>query len=145
MDEVERAHFLDFLHGGKPGWEWMKPWFDVIGPRLNDGRIMRRVRVADDPPSDYVKFEMYMTPVNVRHGEAIRYLERSAAGRLGLPTYDYWLFDARSVVVMVFDGDDQLTGVEVDEEPAVVQQHLRWGEAAWGCSWPVGEYAGGAG
>jgi hypothetical protein len=130
MGEDEGRDFKEFLDGGRPTAQWMQPWLDTIKDRLSAGASMQRVRLVDSPPSDFLRFEMYITPINLTAGEDIRYLERSKAADLALPNYDYWIFDDTTVVIMHFGPDDQLQGVTIDEEPSIVHRHRDWGVAA---------------
>mgnify|MGYP006178464347 CR=1 FL=1 len=48
--------------------------------QTSTGKRVERVRVVDDPPSDYLRFEISITPHNLAVGEDIRYLDRDLAG-----------------------------------------------------------------
>ncbi|WP_338423530.1 DUF6879 family protein [Streptomyces gobiensis] len=65
--------------------------------RTGQGKRVEPVRLIDAPPSDFLRFELWGTPHNLSAGEDIRYLQRAEAKPLGLPEYDYWLFDSRIV------------------------------------------------
>jgi len=100
---VEREAYGRFLGGDDPGTDWFQPWLAVIRNASEAGRRYRRVRVAREPLTDYLRFEMWACRYNVEVGEDVRYLDAGRAAELGMPCYDYWLFDDERLVRMYFD------------------------------------------
>lgn len=96
-----------------------------------EGRRFSRVRVVTLPLTDYSRFGVWCAQFTNGAGEDIRYLERGAAEKTGLPRHDYWLFDSRVLLKMHFDDSDAFLGGEVIEDPDVVVQHNYWRDAAW--------------
>jgi len=141
MEAAEALCYREFLAGADPGAEWMRPWLDLIGRQVATGKRVQRVRVTDTPPSDYLRFEMYMTRNNAEAGEDIRYLHRLRALRLGLPSHDYWLFDSAVLVTLEFDSEDQFLGVVVDRGDATVKEHVGWWDAAVRYAMKLDSYA----
>ncbi|PSL08160.1 hypothetical protein CLV30_101127 [Haloactinopolyspora alba] len=137
--EVRRAYDTEaddtlprFLAGEEPDLPWFQPWLDLMVEQTGQGKRVERVRVVDDPPSDYLRFEMWLNPHNQAAGEDIRYLHRHTAAQLGLPGYDYWLFDSRILAKLEFDDDgDRFLGVTLDDTPTEVVTHNYWRDAAW--------------
>ncbi|WP_406501621.1 hypothetical protein OHA04_27810 [Streptomyces sp. NBC_01590] len=120
-----------FLAGGDPGLDWFAPWLDLMREETGAGKRVERVRVIDSPPSDYLRFELWGTPHNLAAGEDIRYLDRDQAEAAGLPDYDFWLFDARTVARLQFGEHDRFLGVVLSDDPEDVLRHVQWREAAW--------------
>lgn len=105
-------------------------WFDHIRTLTAAGKRLGRVRIVDDPPTGYQRYEAWVSRWNIAAGEAIEVLARARAAELGLPTdTDWWLLDDRLVVRMCFDGD-VLTGAELLDDRASVVQHLAWRDLA---------------
>ncbi|MEV0003067.1 DUF6879 family protein [Micromonospora sp. NPDC050980] len=127
----EDEPFQAFLAGADPGIEWLRSWLDLMQTETSTGKTVERVRVIDEPPSDYLRFEMSVTPHNLAAGEDIRYLGRRRAAELALPDYDFWLFDSRVVAFLHFTDDDRFEGFTVTEEPAEVLRHCQWRDRAW--------------
>ncbi|MEQ4208282.1 DUF6879 family protein [Actinopolymorpha sp. B9G3] len=123
--------FPRFLAGEDPGLDWFEPWLDLMREQTGHGKRVERVRLIDDPPSDYLRFELWGTPHNLAAGEDIRYLDRRKAPELDLPTHDYWLFDSRLVARLEFGQQDRFLGVTLDETPSIVVRHCYWRDAAW--------------
>ncbi|MFE7243768.1 DUF6879 family protein [Streptomyces sp. NPDC057565] len=127
----EDEPYRRFLAGDDPGLDWFAPWLDLMREETGTGKRVERVRVIDSPPSDYLRFELWGTPNNLAAGEDIRYLARDQAEAAGLPNYDYWLFDARTVARLRFDDHDRFLGVFLYDDPEDVLRHVQWREAAW--------------
>jgi hypothetical protein len=129
--EDEAEPYRRFLAGEDPGLDWLADWLDLMKHQTSQGKRVERVRVVDSSPSDYLRFMMWLTPQNIAAGEDIRYLERARAAEVGLPDYDYWLFDSRLVAKFEFTPDDVPLGVYLIDDPAEVVQHTYWRDVAW--------------
>ena len=117
-----------FLEGdADPGW--LSDWLIDIRKDTDSGKVYRRVRVVSLPLSDYGRFGLTFSKYNNDAGEDIRYLSRDDADEL--PTFDYWIFDSRTVAKMHFGDQDNLLGFELIEEPAAVVELNYWRDAAW--------------
>ncbi|MFD9445905.1 DUF6879 family protein [Streptomyces sp. NPDC060006] len=127
----EDEPYRRFLNGDDPGTDWFEPWLNLMREETGHGKRVERVRVIDQPPSDYLRFLLWGTPYNLAAGEDIRYLTRPEAQRQALPGYDYWLFDSRTVARLQFGEHDRFLGVLLSDEPADVLRHVQWRDAAW--------------
>lgn len=95
------------------------------------GRSLQRVRIVDDPLTDYQRFSVWGGRWNAEAGERIVYLARSAAQRLDIPTRtDWWLFDDTALVLLRFSRDGKLVGQELESDPSTVARYCRWRDAA---------------
>lgn len=111
--------------------EWLAPWLDLMREQTGQGKRVERVRVVDDPPSPYLRFEIAVEPHNRAAGEDIRYLDRKQADALDLPRWDFWMFDSRLVARLEFGDRDRFLGVRLDDDPATVVEHCAARDAAW--------------
>ena len=120
-----------FVEDGSIVPAWLDDWLVDRRADVEAGKVFRRVRVVSVPPTDYTRFGLAYSAFNNAAGEDVRYLARPDADRLGLPTFDYWLFDSRTVARMHFDQGDRFLGFELIEDPAVVVglNHAR--DVAW--------------
>ncbi|GAA3154523.1 hypothetical protein GCM10010486_20780 [Nonomuraea roseoviolacea subsp. carminata] len=123
-----------FLEGRPVDMRWLGSWLDLVQEHTRQGRSMSRVRVVSRPFSDYTRFGLMVSEHNINAGDHIRYLERSEAGRLGLPHSDWWLFDDERVALLHFTSDDILLGAEIVTDPTAVEQYRRWRDIAWNSS-----------
>jgi hypothetical protein len=108
---------------------WFQNWLSMIRTATAEGRRFSRVRVVSVPLTDYSRFGVFCSQYTNAAGEEIRYLTRDQAR--DLPDYDYWLFDSRLLVKMHFDEEEHFLGGEVIKDPAVIEQHAHWRDAAW--------------
>ena len=71
------------------------PWLARIAlTTLEDGRAWQRVRIVDEPLSDYTRYELAGYVESQAAGEEIRIAPRAAAAPLAVLERDFWLFDA---------------------------------------------------
>jgi hypothetical protein len=113
---------------GEPDISYHENWSNMVRQATAEGRRFSRVRVVSLPPTDYTRFGMWVAGYTRKAGDDIRYLTREQAA--GLPRYDYWLFDSRTLLRMRFTDDDQFIGGEVIEDPAEIVAHNYWRDAA---------------
>jgi hypothetical protein len=93
----ETEAFQHFLQGGPPESEWTQAFTDVVVAGMARGTRMQRVRVIQEPPSDYVRFELtWGYPINTGVGEQIHILS-TGPGQQAVPNEDFWLFDDTTV------------------------------------------------
>lgn len=130
----ERESFEEFL-AGKPRpvveFPFYAAWLDQIRGVTQQDRRVERVRVLDEPPTDYQRWEVWAGQFNVAAGEKIRYISRSRAIDVGLPVIDdWWLFDSTRLARMRFDEHGRPLGGEIISDPAIVAQHCAWRDLA---------------
>lgn len=120
-----------FLGGEPLDLSWMQDWLRMVREATAEGKRFARVRVVELPLSDWNRYSYVLAEHNIAAGEDIRYLVRGEVDALGLPDYDYWLFDSSKLVKMHFDDDDRFLGGEVIEDLAEIVQANYWRDAAW--------------
>ncbi|QPK47038.1 hypothetical protein H4W23_22100 [Streptomyces gardneri] len=116
-------------------------WRENVQRQTAAGKRFERVRLVDEPLTEGQAFLLASGLGNVAAGEDIRNLPRGQAQRLGLPDYDFWLFDSRIVARFVFDEDDTTLGVILSEDPAEVAAACQARDAAWHHAVPTIDYA----
>jgi hypothetical protein len=108
------------------------------------GKTMSRVRVVSEPVSAYEAWEISISyPANLAAGEDIRVLPRSAGDALGLPHADFWLYDSEVLAWFRYNEDGRLLGADLERDPAVVRQAVRWRDQALAAAVPCREYVAG--
>ncbi|GAA4701514.1 DUF6879 family protein [Phytohabitans rumicis] len=140
----ERESFEEFLVGEpRPVTEFpfYAAWLDQIRTVTSQGRRVERVRVLEEPPTDYQRWEMWSGQYNIEAGEAIHYLTRSRAIEIDLPVQDdWWLFDGQRLALMRFTPDGEPLGGEIISEAETVAQHCLWWDLAVQHSTPATEH-----
>jgi len=140
--EVGREPFRKFLAGEPDDYEWHHWWMEMVRQDRAKGKIWQRIRIVSVPLSDYNRYALTIARLSVAAGEDIRYLDRQSANGLSLTPYDAWLFDARQLVRLHFDDDDDtFQGAEVIEDPAIVTRHDRWRQLAWQHAQDIEQFA----
>jgi hypothetical protein len=95
---------------------------------------MERVRVQEDPPTDYQRFERWLDQWNIPAGEVMRYMTLQRAREAGLlpaaGVNDWWLLDSARLIVMRFDGSGCRIASELVTDPARVLQACQWRDLA---------------
>lgn len=109
-------------------------WFEQVRGIVASGRRMERVRVHEDPPTPYQRWERWIGAWNIRAGEHMRYLTRARAHDIGLlPAAgwtDWWLLDSNRLIAMPFDSDGNRLTDELVTDPAAVVQACAWRDLA---------------
>jgi hypothetical protein len=109
-------------------------WFEQITALTAAGRHVERVRVHEDPPTGYQRWERWMGAWNIRAGETIRYMTREKAHQIGLlpaaGDRDWWLLDEQLLIVMTFDDRGHRLDTELVTSPEIVEQARAWRDLA---------------
>lgn len=137
LEAIEVDLFAAFLRGeARPAGTVpeLREWFDRVAEHTRQGKRVERVRIQQDPPTDYQRFERWLDPENIAAGETLRYLTRQRAHDIGLlpaaGTEDWWLLDSSKLVVMRFDAVGRRIQSELITDPAVVIQACKWRDLA---------------
>ncbi|UQI49157.1 hypothetical protein M1P56_01970 [Streptomyces sp. HU2014] len=129
-----------FQHGETLGYEPDHPWHAGVRRQTDEGKRFERVRLVDDPPTEGQRFLLASGLGNVEAGEDIRNMYRAEARRLGLPDYDFWLFDSRIVMKFVIDDQDETLGVYLLKDAATVVHACQVRDKAWHYAIPTVEF-----
>lgn len=106
-----------------PVWQ---SWLDQVRVWISQGKTVARVRVIDDPPTDYQRWSLWCARWHCDAGEDIRYLSRETASGLGIPRGDWQMFDHNRVVLMAFTDTGKPSGKTLVTEPAVILKYRSW-------------------
>ncbi|MFD7336245.1 DUF6879 family protein [Streptomyces violascens] len=117
--------------GGDIAAEPFDDWRTNVRKQTGQGKRFERVRLVDVPPTEGQRYLLASGLGNVAAGEDIRNLPRADAEKLGLPDRDFWLFDSRILVRLVFDDQDTTLGAIVCEDPTEVLAACQARDKAW--------------
>jgi hypothetical protein len=133
----ERDLYKTFLSGSPEpptSREEFRAYYRQIKQKTAAGVVIERVRLVDDPPTDYQRWTRYMDAWNTGAGEAIHYLQRQTAARVGLTRAfagrDWWLLDDSRLVLMSFDGSGRRTRTDLTVSSRDVQRARLWRDLA---------------
>ncbi|WP_405985089.1 DUF6879 family protein [Streptomyces sp. NBC_00872] len=121
--------YKNFLRGIQPPGDTTDPWFLNVREQAARGKRIERVRLVDAPATDNQRYLLATTGDNIECGEDIRYMFRARAEQLGLPTYDFWLFDSR--ILARFNWNDASRRLELTTDPGEVVHACQARDAAW--------------
>ncbi|MGI5225718.1 DUF6879 family protein [Actinoallomurus sp. CA-142502] len=137
LEPEEAPMFEAFLRGESPKpytVPELKEWYSSVREHVRQGKRVERVRVQEDPPTDYQRFERSLDYWNQTAGEMMRYLTRERAHEIGLlpaaGNTDWWLLDSSKLVVMHFDDEGHRIKNELIIDPEVVTQAEVWRDLA---------------
>lgn len=112
----------------------LSAWFQQINELTQQGKRVERVRVHDEPPTDYQRWERWIGRWNVEAGERISYLTREKAHEIGLlpaaGDVDWWLLDSTRLILMRFDEVGHRINNELVTNPATIVQACAWRDLA---------------
>ncbi|CAM3497699.1 DUF6879 family protein [Stackebrandtia soli] len=135
--EPEEATYVERFTAGSPVDPTTTPsttWYEQVRCWRRAGIRIERVRVHEDTPTDYQKWERWVGAWNIDAGEVMRYLTRSQAHTIGLlpaaGTTDWWLLDSNRVVTLHFNHEHQRIRTELTTDPTFVVQANEWRDLA---------------
>ncbi len=98
----------------------LEAWMKRVAAHVAAGRSVGRVRIVDDPPTDYQRWLQWLDVYNRQAGEEISYLSRAVAHEVGLLTAesgpDWWLLDDERLILIHFNEAGQRTFAELIED-----------------------------
>lgn len=119
------------------------PWLARIATSTIVARKQwTRVRVVDDPLTDYQRYQLASYRESQAAGEQVLVARRVEVGDVGP---DFWLFDRRRVVFMHYHPDGSLDRREYVEDPAVVSDCYNRVSAVADAAAPLNEFLAGRG
>ncbi|MEV6790915.1 DUF6879 family protein [Streptomyces sp. NPDC051320] len=121
--------YRQFLQGVAPPRDEDGPWFVNAREQTGCGKRIERVRLVDEPATDGQRYLLATTPDNLAAGEDIRFMTRATAAELGLPDFDFWLFDSR--VLARFNWSDASRRMELTTDLEEVVSACQARDAAW--------------
>ena len=109
-------------------------WHERLRAERARGLYRQRVYVAREPLSDYARFECEWGHAPNTALEDIRVLPASRVPP-GVDLADWWMIDARDVVLMHYDSEGRFTGAEM-AAPGETGRYLAARAATWEAAEP---------
>jgi uncharacterized protein DUF6879 len=105
-------------------------WCKLVAEARAAGKAVQRVHLVQEPPSDYVRFELECQQASLNAGEDIRVIafrDSAEAPPLGDPGHlgDFWLFDDETVVELDYDQEGRFLGARQAQESIEYYHRLR--------------------
>jgi hypothetical protein len=105
-----------------------------------EGKSVRRARVVSEPLSNYQRWSYSIAQPMVDAGEDIRWTPRALVSSVALPGNDFYLFDDRLVVFLLYAGSGLSTDIVTSTDPADLSLCRSAFDAVWKLSTPQRRY-----
>ncbi|MGH3319839.1 MAG: DUF6879 family protein [Streptosporangiaceae bacterium] len=128
---TELPHMAKWAAGEPDDLGWLQAWCGVLREGVGVGKSVRRARVVSEPLSQYQRWSFSIAYPMVQAGEDIRWVPRPLVSSIALPGNDFYLFDDRLVVFLLYAGNGLATDKVVSTEPADLQLCRSAFEAVW--------------
>jgi hypothetical protein len=138
--ESEDEPFGRWLRGEPDDYAWHREWASFVRRATEAGVEFQRVRLASVPHSDYIRWGLDVSPLNIKAGEDIRYLPRHLTEDIELPEEDFWLLDDDVLVLSVFSADGRTGGFARPSVPGLLRQCIAVRDQVWKRAVPYAEY-----
>jgi hypothetical protein len=138
---VELPHMAKWAVGEHDDLEWLQGWCGRLREHVGAGRSVRRARVVSEPLSDYQRWSHSIALPMVEAGEDIRWVPRRLMSSVAMPGNDFYLFDDRLAVFLLYTGNGLAAGMTGSTDRADLRLCRSAFEAAWELSVPHREYA----
>ncbi|OWV00505.1 hypothetical protein B5D80_27945 [Micromonospora wenchangensis] len=130
---VELPYMAKWAAGEPDDLAWLQDWCENLREHVKAGRSVRRARIVSEPLSDYQRWSYSIAEPMVDAGEDIRWVPRRLVSSLALPGNDYYLFDDRLAVFLIYAGN----GLAVDRVASTDPHDLRLCRSAFEDVWKL--------
>jgi hypothetical protein len=137
---AEDEPFGRWLRGQPDDYAWHQDWLHFLREATAAGIAVQRVRLASVPHTDYIRWGLDVSPLNIEAGEDIRYLPRHLADDIKLPEEDYWLLDDDTLILSVFSADGRTGGFARGPGLELLRQCLVVRDQVWDRAIPYARY-----
>jgi hypothetical protein len=138
---VELPHMAQWEAGEPDDLGWLHGWCATLRKHVRAGRSVLRARVVSEPLSEYQRWSRSIAHPMVEAGEDIRWVPRRLVSSVALPGNDFYLFDDRLAVFLLYAGNGLAVGKLGSEDPADLRLCRSAFEAVWKLSIPHRDYA----
>jgi hypothetical protein len=128
---VELPHMAKWAAGEPDDLAWLDGWCRALRQHVEAGRSVRRARIVSEPLSDYQRWSYSIAHPMVAAGEDIRWVPRRLVSSIGVPGNDFYFFDDRLVVFLLYAG----SGLAVDRVSSTDPADLRLCRQAFDAVW----------
>ncbi|MBA3338899.1 MAG: hypothetical protein H0T54_03980 [Geodermatophilaceae bacterium] len=137
---VELPHMAKWAAGAHDDLEWLQSWCATLRGHIKAGKSVRRARIVSEPLSDYQRWSYSIADPMVDAGEDIRWVPRRLVSSVALPGNDFYLFDDRLVVFLLYAGNGLSTDLVTSTDPADIRLCRSSFEAVWKVSIAQSDY-----
>lgn len=130
----EERYLYDAFRAGRPlppdQDESLRAWYAKVAKAVAAGKTIQRVRIYDDPPTEYQRWTRWMVRWNLEAGEIIDNLPRARAYEVGLlpdaGPGDWWLLDDTRLITITYDPTHRPVSRTLTTEEESVRKAREW-------------------
>jgi hypothetical protein len=137
---TELPYMAKWAEGEPDDLDWLQGWCATLRRHVSAGRSVRRARIVSEPLSDYQRWSYSIAHPMVAAGEDIRWVSRRLVSSTALPGNDFYLFDDRLAVFLLYAGNGLAAAKVSSTDPADLSLCRSAFEAAWKLSIPHSDY-----
>jgi hypothetical protein len=130
---IELPYMVKWAAGEPDDLAWLQGWCDTLRRHVMAGKTVRRARIVSEPLSDYQRWSYSIAHPMVEAGEDIRWVSRRLVSSIAIPGNDFYLFDDRLVVFLLYSGN----GLAVDRLTSTDPVDIRLCRSAFDAVWPL--------
>jgi hypothetical protein len=112
----------------------------TLREHVQAGKSVRRARIVSEPLSDYQRWSYGIAHPMVEAGEDIRWIPRRLVSSIGIPGNDFYLFDDRLAIFLIYAGNGLATDEVASTDLVDIQLCRTAFEAVWKLSIPHRDY-----
>lgn len=137
---VELPYMAKWAAGEPDNLAWLDDWCQTLRRHVAEGKTIRRTRIVSEPLSDYQRWSHSIAGPMVEAGEDIRWVPRALVSSVALPGNDFYLFDDRLVVFLLYAGSGLATDRVSSTDPADIELCRSSFDAVWKLATPHRDY-----
>lgn len=130
---VELPHMAKWATGEPDDLEWLQGWCATLREHVKAGKSIRRIRIVSEPLSDYQRWSYSIAYPMVAAGEDIRWVPRRLVSSIAFPGNDFYLFDDRLVVFLIYAGN----GLAIDKATSTDPHDIALCRSAFETVWAL--------
>lgn len=138
--EFEEPPLARWRKGQSDDFAWLKNWLEFIRELTKNGVQVERLRVVSEPHTEYTRWSIEVTRLNVSAGEDVKYLPRQHTEGILFPDEDCWLLDKEHLILSLFKPDGRSAGFAVESDPGMIARYRAVRDKAWPRGIPYSEY-----
>lgn len=137
---VELPYMAKWAAGERDDLSWLDDWCSTLRQHVAAGKTVRRARIVSEPLSDYQRWSYSIAQPMVDAGEDIRWVPRRLVSSIGVPGNDFYLFDDRLVVFLIYSGTGLNAAYDSSTDPADIELCRSAFDAVWKLAVPHRDY-----
>jgi hypothetical protein len=137
---VELPHMAKWAAGQPDDLAWLQDWCRTLRRHVAAGKTVHRARIVSEPLSDYQRWSHSIAHPMVAAGEDIRWIPRRLVSSVAMPGNDFYLFDDRVVVFLLYAGNGLAVDRVTSTDPADIELCRTAFNAVWRLAIPHREY-----